>query len=161
MQRNVGRWVCVVCSLGTLLGSATTAPAARVDDAAVQAAIKKASGFLLRSQEGNGSWGTYGKKKGDRNYHHTGPTALVAYALLQGGVSAKDPKIQKAIAFVGPHDEKGTYSLGLRCLMWQSVERETKGKYRKVLWGEARRLWSSTATGNYDYQASGRAGAGR
>ncbi|KPJ72858.1 MAG: hypothetical protein AMS14_07005, partial [Planctomycetes bacterium DG_20] len=135
------------------------ARADEVDDARVRQAIKKGVDFLLRTQAGDGSWGTYGKP-GESNYHRTGPTALVTYALLESGLSAQDPRIRKALAFVGPHDETGTYSLGLRCLMWHATDRTAKGTYRRVLGGEAQRLWRSTATGNYDYQSKGRARAG-
>jgi len=50
-----------------------------------------------------------------------GLTALVAYSLLQAGESPQDARVASALAFLKTAEVNGTYALGVRALVWQSM----------------------------------------
>ena len=112
------RWL-----VATALVAGVTAGAMRADafdDKAVKAAIDKGVAFLWRTQKADGSWGEYGSPaKGGHNYHKTGPSALACYALLECGESPQAPKMDRALKWIANYKEDGTYSLGLRCTVWE------------------------------------------
>ena len=51
----------------------------------------------------------------------TGRTALAVLALLNGGESSSDPRVQKAVEFVLKNKTTGVYALGLRCQLWLAL----------------------------------------
>jgi hypothetical protein len=52
-----------------------------------------------------------------------GMTALATYALLASGDSPQDPKLAGAIEFLKKADVRGTYALGVRAQVWNSLPR--------------------------------------
>jgi hypothetical protein len=52
-----------------------------------------------------------------------GMTALATYALLASGDSPQDPKLAGAIEFLKKADIRGTYALGVRAQVWNSLPR--------------------------------------
>ncbi|MEI7837388.1 MAG: prenyltransferase/squalene oxidase repeat-containing protein, partial [Planctomycetota bacterium] len=72
-------------------------------DAAVEKAIDKGAEFLWKLQQPDGSW--RGWKLGAvedpyKENYMDGPTALVAYALMESGVRPFDKKMTKALAWL-------------------------------------------------------------
>src|ERR1700730_4776612 len=105
MSMRVG-WV-VICLL------AWTTPAAwAVDEAAVQRALARGVEYLKQNQNKEGLWA---RQAGGT----VGATALAGLALLECGVSADDPAIQKAVAALrdGSIPLTDTYSISL-CIMF-------------------------------------------
>ena len=144
--------------LSVFMAAATAARAAEFSDQAVQNAIKRGVDYLLKTQQPNGSWDTKAEQ-GNR----TGRTALATYALLESGMDPQNDRIKKALNWVGSRyqEETGTYSLGLRGVMWEAANRRANGLFRKVLYHDARKLWRSTVTGSYDYHSKGLTRVGR
>ncbi len=83
-----------------------TAPAAGDLAKQRQAAIDKAVVYLKGSQSPEGPWG-------DGN---VGITALCTNALLEAGVPAEDPSVQKGVAYLMKHQQEdgGIYDVGLK-----------------------------------------------
>ncbi|MCY2928735.1 MAG: hypothetical protein NTV86_04425, partial [Planctomycetota bacterium] len=143
-------------------------------DGAVQAAIEKAAAFLWTLQQPDGSWHLWkaaGMEDGFKDYID-GPTALVAYALMESGVTPSDKRMERALAWLekvnarnanGTYVTKGyipkTYCMGLRCQAWSAAIRQ-KGDYRRALQKDARQLMLSTSDGSYGYDSTGRPAAG-
>jgi len=151
----------VLVLLSVFMLASGGARAAGFSDQAVQNAIKRGAAYLLSAQKPNGSWGVFGKP-GTGNYHHTGPTALATYALLESGRDPQNARIKKALDWVEAYkDEAGTYSLGLRCVMWEAANRRAPGQYRKHLARDAEKLCRTTITGSYDYKSHGQPRVGR
>jgi len=117
---------------------------ARFSAGAVDKAIEKAIAHLWSRQEGNGGWGGHGNK------YPLGPSALVAYALLESGISATDPKMAKALEFLSYGKTEKTYTLGLRANVYLAAL-ETAPEYRKNLIADVVQLIKSTKNGSYNY----------
>ncbi len=145
-------------------------------DAAVEKAIDKGAEFLWKLQQPDGSW--RGWKLGAvedpyKENYMDGPTALVAYALMESGVRPFDKKMTKALAWLenvnaknpktGVYLTKGylpkTYCFGLRCQAWLSAIR-MKGDYKRVLQRDAKQLILSTRDGSYTYDSTGKPAVG-
>src|SRR5688572_26623118 len=92
--------------------------AARGDVTAAQVdeTIKKACDFLLNQQNPAGNWETGGKGGAGHGGASLwgGHTALATYALLAGGVSSQDPRMQKAIQFLREEEINLIYAVGIR-----------------------------------------------
>ena len=147
----------VLAFLSVFLVAAGAARAAKFSDQAVQNAVKRGVAYLLKAQQANGSWGDKGE-----HGNQTGRTALATYALLESGMDPQNDRIKKALYWVGRcPNEIGTYSLGLRCVMWEAANRRANGRYRKVLHHDAKQLWQTTVTGSYDYHSKGLTRVGR
>jgi hypothetical protein len=75
----------------------------------VEAAIQKGKASLYASMRADGSFPEPGLRDQAGGYG-----AIAVYALLAGGESRQDPRMQKAIASLRAADIKGIYALGLR-----------------------------------------------
>jgi hypothetical protein len=98
--------------------SADPKPLGKKDQAKVDKAIDKAVAFLKRKQTKEGNWPTHWK-----NRFLVGECALPAYALLEAGVPAADPIIQKAAEFIRPKvpNTDDTYELSLAVLFFDRL----------------------------------------
>lgn len=111
-----------VLMLGGLL--AGTARAATAD--AVEAAMKKAVGYLYAQQK-NGIWeeeirNKTGPENDPAGGQYGGMTALAAYSLLAAGEKPSEPRLKQALAFLTTTDDMmGIYALGLRAQVWTLV----------------------------------------
>ena len=64
--------------------------------------------------------------------------------------------MQKALNWLASYrKEDGTYSLALRCNVWEVASRSTRGKYLKLLQADAIKLCRSTRNGSYHYKSRG------
>jgi len=111
------------CSI--LLGHATSVwadpkPLSKEEQAKVDEAIDKGVAFLkkVQTKEGDFGWKMY-----NLNMYEVGQCALPAYALLESGVPADDPVIQKAAAFLRPRVlvNTHTYELPLAILFFDRL----------------------------------------
>ena len=114
---------------------------AGVDVEAIDAALGKAEAYLWTQQQSDGAWPT-GLASG--RYKHltppqwkafpTGPTALVAFALLEKGVTLNNEKLSAALKFLRTHPTHRTYSLAMRTHVWRLVLRQNPpGNYRNMI----------------------------
>ena len=115
---------------------------------AVDRAIDKAIAHLWSRQQGNGGWGPHGGK------YPLGPSALVAYALLESGTSPTDPRMVKALGFLSSRETEKTYTLGLRANVYLAASDKVP-EYRKNLTDDVVRLIKSTRDGSYNYDCRG------
>jgi hypothetical protein len=120
----------VMCVPAHTLLAATKDPEAT--PAQVDAAIEKAMDFLYSAQK-NGTWEQVPQRDGlsgpDRNGGQFGGlTALCTYALLAGGASPAEPRLQKAIEFLRKVDMVGIYAIGLRAQVWHFLPKTPENK---------------------------------
>jgi len=145
------RWISVagaivVLSLSPPLLSGQT----RFSDQAVGQAIKKGVDYLWSKQRGD-HWAPYGEAKDAHTYNPAGPTALIAYALLEADVSPQEPKMERTLAWLAGQKSDKIYTLGLRCNVWLAANAKTRGKYYKNLEEDTRALTKADKSGAYGY----------
>ena len=129
-------------------------------DEAVEKAIKKATDFLWRAQQGDGSWRTPpDNKKNFVHEHPMGCSALPAYALLESGVKVTDARMAKALLHLAKTPSVKTYSLGVRANVWLSAGRQEK-KYLELLNRDVAAIVSSSTNGAYSYDCNGDGNSG-
>ncbi|HOD82776.1 MAG: hypothetical protein BWX88_05277 [Planctomycetes bacterium ADurb.Bin126] len=117
---------------------------------AVDAAINRAIKFLWTQQDKDGTWGEYG---GGHKYH-VGPTALVAYAMIESGVNPQDPRMSKAIDWMSQQKTEKTYELACRANAALAANRTTSDKYRSMLEKDALQLLRGCSAGHYNYDCN-------
>lgn len=99
-SRQAAYLLTVVILLGfAASGRADPKPLSKEEQAKVDKAIDKAIGFLKGAQTKEGDWQWKMYKDGR---YLVGQCALPAYALLEAGVPADDPVIQKAANYIRP-----------------------------------------------------------
>ncbi|MBI5723080.1 MAG: DUF4159 domain-containing protein [Planctomycetes bacterium] len=132
-------------------------PRVPFNDQAVEAAINKAVQYVLSEQRADGSWEPFAEG-GGRAPQTDGPTAMCIYTLVASGISAKDPRIAKALDWlVKPANQaKLTYSTAFRCLAWHAVNKQLDNKYMKNLAADVDLLIKSTENGSYNYVTNGK-----
>ncbi|MBI5725078.1 MAG: DUF4159 domain-containing protein [Planctomycetes bacterium] len=91
--------------------------------------------FLLSKQLPEGNWPPAKSPGANPDVWLTGPTAIAIYALIESGISAKDPRIVKALDWLIKNYETDykTYSAGFRCNAWLAANKQTKKQYQKQL----------------------------
>ncbi len=93
-------------------------PLSKEEQAKVDKAIEKAVAYLKRTQTKEGNWPTKWKDR-----FLVGECALPAYALLEAGVPANDPVVQKAAEFIRSRvaGTNYTYELSLAVLFFDRL----------------------------------------
>jgi hypothetical protein len=107
-------------------------PAAAATADQVDKAVDRATAWLIAHQNPAGNWETVpaptkdatGGELGGGQW--TGQTACVTYALLCAGVSPNEPHVARAIDFLTKTGTRGTYALGVRCLLWSVLDLNPK-----------------------------------
>ena len=77
----------------------------------INEAIDKGAAWLMTRQARDGSW------EQNQPQYRNGMTALAAYAALKSGVSAEDPGMVRALAFLAAEDPVKTYSAGVQMML--------------------------------------------
>ncbi len=90
-----------------------TAARAEIEAEQVREAIKRGTQFLLREQQANGSW---------KGFLRHDLTSLCTLALLQSGVKAEDPAIQKALIYLRNQKPTETYEVALQTMVFCAAE---------------------------------------
>jgi hypothetical protein len=123
-------------------------PLSKEEQAKVDQAIDKAIAFLKRTQRKQGAWDPSGMAQG----HLSGATALPALALLEAGVPADDPVVQKAAESLRPHLAKlsKTYELSLALLFLDRLgDPQDKAAIRSLA---LRLIAGQCRSGGWDYR---------
>ena len=148
---------------------ARPAPAAETFDERVQEGIRKAVEYLWRTQRPDGTWepaelvnvrttkerkatlgGVDEKDIIGRMPFPVGTTSLCCFALLESGVTPKDPRMAKSLEWLAGERTDKTYSIGLRANVWQAASKHDE-KYLRPLAADVRALIKSTNEGGYSY----------
>jgi hypothetical protein len=115
-DRTIAALRCLALALGLVLALAAVAhaepqPLTKEEQTKIDEAIDKGIAFLKKMQQKNGCWAPY-------RLNPIGSTALPALALLEAGVPADDPAVQKAAQWLRPRLTKAdqTYGLSLALL---------------------------------------------
>lgn len=108
-------------------------PLSKEEQAKVDKAVDRGVDFLKRTQTEEGNWPRY--YMGATKRWQVGECALPAYALLEAGVPASDPVIQKAADYIRPKalDTDWTYELSLAVLFFDRLGDPKDKKLIKTL----------------------------
>ncbi|MBI5724883.1 MAG: DUF4159 domain-containing protein [Planctomycetes bacterium] len=130
-------------------------------DEDIEKRTQKLIEFLFSQQLPDGNW-----PPGPSDPDHcpagypAGPSALAVYALIEAGISAKDPRLAKAFDWLVKNQDGDmtTYSVGMRCNAWLAANRQTSDKYQKNLEKDVEYLVlvGTTNGGGYRYFCSDR-----
>ncbi len=116
-----------------------------VTEAQVGDAIDRMQTYLLGRQDPDtGGWDD---QYASSRYHRGGESALVMFALLQSGLSAQDPQMQRGIRFLEDVPMNGTYAIALRSHCWAALP----NGYRPRLTRDARWLLKAQQNGLFNY----------
>src|SRR5687768_14636106 len=135
MNHHTGKRLRLFLAVGlALIFAAAPARAATPDE--VKESIKKGVDFLYKTQNADGSWELVGAPTTQGGHEVTGKqwgglTAMATYALLAAGENEQDPRIAKAVNWLGKANIVGTYALGLRSQVWPLLDRN--GPYGKII----------------------------
>jgi len=142
---------CLLAGLIALLVAACPAGAQQFSPEAVDEAIEKGVEFLWSLQKEDGSWGTYTHQR----TYPVGPTAICVYALLESGVSPRDPRMAKALAYLRKTESDYTYGLAFRASAYAAAMKYDE-RYRTPLRKDVSKLIKSISReGAYTYDADG------
>ncbi|MEO1529233.1 MAG: DUF4159 domain-containing protein [Planctomycetota bacterium] len=108
------RSVVVFLSVAVCLTTVCPRANAEVDAAAVSRAIERGISYLRKAQNDNGSWDEFGGQS-------CGLSSLCTLALLNAGVSPKDPTIVSALKYLRARQPNETYSVSLQTLVYCQV----------------------------------------
>ena len=96
-------------------GSAVPVARADLDPVQVRKAIDRAVGYLKSEQRNDGSWRDWVSPAGGAS-HAGAVTSLCTLALLNAGVDAKDPAIQRALTQIRRFPPQSTYATSLQIM---------------------------------------------
>lgn len=107
-------------------------------------AIEQAAAFLKTQQQENGTW---------QGQPVDGVTALCAVALLQAGVKADDPVLQKALAHLRNVEPTLSYTVALQTMVfcWASPKEDAELIKRNVAWLEKAQVADGKSRGSWGY----------
>jgi hypothetical protein len=120
-----------------------------VASADVRAAIAKARQALLNRQQPDGRWQDTPRAEGDDAPPAEQTTAVATYALIESGLSPRDPAIDRALRWLAAHPTDRTLALAMRCYLWRAVQTPLHGRYSAQLFSDTDRLVRATADGSY------------
>ena len=118
-------------------------------DQATAEAIAKGVAFLWKMQRDDGTWPVVNEKEMKDN--HVGMTALATYALLNTGVSPKDPRIIKALSWLAEQKTLKTYSIGFRASAFAEAVSKGGTTWCKALQNDLNALLKMQKNGMYPY----------
>jgi hypothetical protein len=109
-----------------------------------QKAIEQGIAFLKAQQQENGTW---------LGQPADGVTALCAAALLQAGVKADDPVMQKALAHLRKVEPTLSYTVALQTMVfcWASPKEDAELIQRNVEWLEKAQVAEGKSRGAWSY----------
>jgi len=161
-MRRLAVMACLVGMLGVMGSQALPAAGADFSPEAVDKAIEKGIKFL-RSQatdKQTGLWHGHEIDKGPKhfNYHPYGPSALATYALIEAGVSPRDPLVAKALQTLKKVNTAHTYTIAMRACAYRAAVAHDAKEYITPLRADVRTLIRMLRGGSYGYFDPGRYG---
>jgi len=128
------------------LGVAIPALAQELTPQDVRSAIDKGVKYLRSRQQADGSWIEWPNQPG-------GVTAMVTLALLNSGVPADDPQIQRALDRLRRFQPTSTYATSLQTMAFCRAQpsRDAALILRNVRWLEAKQVNSGPRKGAWSY----------
>ena len=169
-KRFLLAWVLVLGIVLAVERARAQEAAARIDAAAVNTAIDEARDFLYGKQSADGTWELAASPRSPESESSRsaaaqsdtvgqwgGRTALAVYALLAAGEDVKEPKLERAIAFLKSAQLSGTYAVGLRLMALTYLPLDDQVK--AVVERDADLLLKTVkmegeAAGHYDYNVN-------
>ncbi len=129
---------------------ADAAPLAKLvepDDQPRTKAVERGIAFLKAQQKESGVW---------HGMPADGVTALVATGLLQAGVKADEPVIQKALVHLRKVEPALSYTVALQTMVfcWASPKEDAELIRRNVAWLEKAQVPDGKSRGAWSYQAN-------
>ena len=168
-MRRVVAAACVMCLLGVIVGAPLdAAPRNRkpkpkpsggggggFSSDRVDKAIEKGIKFLKSkcNDRKTGLWAGYNidKPPTSNNYQPFGPSALATYALIEAGVSPRDPVVAKALKTLSKANIHHTYSIALRACAFRAAVAHDAKEYRTHLRSDVFKLIGMARNGSYGY----------
>jgi len=142
-------WMVVMAGGGDAMAqrAAGIAGGDRVDAVAVQEAIDRGIAYLRSTQNARGGWKEYVGQNG-------GLSSLCTLAMLTAGVSADDPAIRSALAYLRRLEPTDTYAVSLQTLVFCQVGApgDLVRIRRNVRWLESEQM---RGDGNFDGRLGG------
>lgn len=117
-------------------------------DENIRKAIQLAREYLLEAQKENGSWEGIAGRSAENEYPLL-PTAVITYALLDSGMSAKDPRLAKALEYLVAGETNKTMTLAFRLCALQACRQELRTQYRAQIRADIDTLYRSSRDGSY------------
>ncbi|MDB5389094.1 MAG: blaR1 8 [Planctomycetaceae bacterium] len=116
------------------------------DEVFIQAALKRGVAFLKSQQQPDGSWPGLENQSGS-------VTAMATVALLQAGVPADDPAIQKALPVLRKNDLKFIYTVALQTIAFCAASPKVDAELirRHIAWIEGAQVLDGPAKGGWSY----------
>ena len=148
------RHVCPAFAALCLCAAMLAAPARAADGEAlspeqIQRAIEKARDWLIREQEGDGSWECAMRTQDTR----VGATALVMLALANAGVKSDEPALRKSLDWLRRQEPEETYSVSLQTMVLAMLAPAADRAIiqRNVGWLEQTQVAQGPAAGSWSY----------
>ena len=126
---------------GKLVAPPAPAPVADLQGA-IDAAVERGIGYLLREQQRDGSWSC------NQRGFLTGQTGLCLYTLLRCGLPLDHPAVARALAFLDQNTPEETYSAGYCLMAWEAT---LDPKYRSRMELVAQNLLEWESKGHWSY----------
>ncbi len=153
-------WAWLLSALPAMVAPAAFAQT-RVSEESVDAAVRKAVGWLKSHRNEWGHWEESNEANANRFYG--GDTALAALALLYAGEDPRETEMAKTLGWLAKQSFVATYTYGVRAHALALVPGTTYSKEldRDVKWLlDAVFPASSPNSGAYGYESPGRSGTG-
>ena len=121
----------------------------KVSPEKIQRSIERARDWLLRQQQGNGSWECAMRPEDTR----VGATALVMLALANAGVDPTQPQMQLGMDWMRRQKPEETYSVSLQTMLLAMLSPDTDRVIlqRNVEWLESTQVSQGPAAGAWSY----------
>ncbi len=117
-------------------------------------ASDNAVGYLLSTQQPNGSWPAWEISRGEKDSDT--PTALAVQALLASGYSPESKPIRRAIWWMAQSSPQWTDALAERLAVWSKLQVPTRGMYTRIMKDDLHKL-ARNANRNGSFGPRGRA----
>ena len=123
----------------------------------IQTAVEKARDYLITQQRDDGSWEAM--RSADKR---SGATGLVMLALANAGVTAEQPAMRRALAWLRQQEPDETYSVALQTMILAMLAPEADRAIleRNVEWLERAQVKQGPGSGSWTYGQTNGAGMG-
>lgn len=117
-----------------------------IADPKINTAILRARNHLWGLQRMDGTWD---ESLSDAELQNEYSTPLVAFALIQSGVSPSDKRLVRTLKNLAATETDNTLCLAMRCCLWNAVNFRLPGKYIAELRKDALKLARASVDGGF------------